>query len=119
VKTFMLINNKTIWKERRRELRKKNTLAEEKLWGYLRRKSLGQKVYRQFSIGNYIVDFCYPRAKLVIEIDGEYHFEKEIAEYDKERTLFLETVDFRVIRFTNEQILKDPEIVIEKIKSYL
>lgn len=115
----MLISNKTDLKERRRELRRRSTPAESILWIYLRRKALGQKIYRQFSIGNYIADFCYPRAKLIIEVDGDIHDNPDVKEYDKERTGFLEAVNYKVVRFTNRQILEDPESVVDEIKTHL
>lgn len=115
----MLISNKTSLKERRKELRKKSTPAESVLWMYLRGGALGQKVYRQFSIDNYIADFCFPRARLVIEIDGGIHEEETQKEYDEIRTTTLRAYNYKVLRFTNQQVLNNPDVVIDQIKSFL
>jgi very-short-patch-repair endonuclease len=56
---------------------------------------------------------------LVIEIDGGIHDDPGVAEYDKERTLFLEAVNFKVIRFTNRQVLEEPEVVVKEIGAFL
>ena len=69
-------------------LRKESTPAEQKLWSRIRNEQLGVTFRRQHAIGNYIPDFCSPKAKLVIELDGSQHLEQ--AEYDDERTKYLE-----------------------------
>ncbi len=96
------------------ELRKQTTPAEKKLWGYLRimRKD-GIHFRRQYAIGPYITDFCAPRRKLILELDGSQHFEQE--EYDEERTKYLESQGYQVIRFWNNQVLGDIESVIKSI----
>ncbi|MBU2494792.1 MAG: endonuclease domain-containing protein [Bacteroidetes bacterium] len=73
------------------------------------------KFRRQNSIGNYIVDlFCYEK-KLVIELDGQPHFEKKGIEYDKKRTHYLESIGLNVIRFENNEILYDTDRVLKDI----
>lgn len=79
------------------ELRKESTSAEKRLWARLRNNQLGVNFRRQHAIGNYIPDFCSPKAKLIIELDGSQHLEQE--EYDKERTEYLESQGYKVIRF--------------------
>jgi len=91
-------------------LRKDLTPAERKLWAHLRNDQLGFNFRRQHAIGKYIADFCSPKAKLVIELDGSQHLEQE--EYDAERTRELEKQGYRVIRFWNNQVLNDIERVI-------
>jgi len=87
-------------------LRKNLTPAERKLWAYLRGKKLeGISFRRQHAIGRYIVDFCAIKEKLVIELDEGQHAEQE--EYDQQRTAFLESQGFRVIRFWNSQVMND------------
>ena len=104
--------------ERARELRKKQTTAEKKIWQlYLR--NFKYRVLRQRVIDHYIVDFYCPKLKLVIEIDGEIHDKEEIKVYDEQRTLFLEVYGLEVIRFTNYQIFKDFEKVCNQIDGYL
>jgi very-short-patch-repair endonuclease len=92
------------------ELRRELTLAECKLWARLRNDQLGVNFRRQHAIGPYIPDFCSPKAKLIIELDGSQHLEQE--EYDQERTKYLETQGFRVIRFWNNNVMNDIEGVI-------
>jgi very-short-patch-repair endonuclease len=94
--------------EKARHLRKEPTPAESKLWSFLRNNNLnGVKFRRQHAIGNYIVDFCSPKHKLVVEVDGSQHLEQE--EYDTLRTKYLQEQGWRVIRFWNNQVLNDPD----------
>jgi very-short-patch-repair endonuclease len=97
-----------------KQLRRNQTEAEAKLWSRLRNhqlKSIGFR--RQHAIGNYVVDFCAPRQKLIIELDGSQHLEQE--EYDVERTTFLESKGYCVLRFWNDQVIKDIDSVLLKI----
>ena len=96
------------------ELRKNQTEAEAKLWSRLRAHRMnGVQFRRQYAIGNYIVDFCSPRRKLIIEVDGSQHLEQN--EYDSERTRFLESKGYRVLRFWNDAVLKDIDTVMNVI----
>jgi very-short-patch-repair endonuclease len=95
------------------KLRKESTPAEQKLWSRLRNDQLGINFRRQHAIGNYIPDFCSPKAKLVIELDGSQHSEQE--EYDIERTRYLESQGYTVIRFWNNQVMNDMDGVIRAI----
>lgn len=103
--------------ENARKLRKELTPAERKLWAYLRGDKLGINFRRQHAIGNYITDFCSPKAKLIIELDGSQHLEQE--EYDAERTKYLEAQGYKVIRFWNNQVMKEIEAVILAIMKAL
>ena len=86
------------------ELRKGPTPAEAKLWAYLRGlKEDGFHFRRQHAIGPYIVDFCAPRSKLVIELDGSQHFDQQ--EYDGERTAYLQAQGYHVLRFWNSDVM--------------
>jgi very-short-patch-repair endonuclease len=99
---------------RAKELHRNMSVAEVKLWAYLRAHRTGGVHFRnQHAIGSYIVDFCAPREKLIIELDGGQHLEQE--EYDQERTLYLELQGYRVIRFWNDQVMGDIEGVIRTI----
>jgi very-short-patch-repair endonuclease len=88
------------------ELRHNQTDAESKLWYALKTHHL-QNIHfrRQHPIGPYIVDFCAPRHKIIIEVDGEQHLEQQ--EYDLERTNFLESNGFRVLRFRNVEVIEN------------
>jgi very-short-patch-repair endonuclease len=96
------------------ELRQEPTPAEQKLWAYLRGNKLnGVKFRRQHAIGNYIVDFCAIKQKLIIELDGSQHLEQE--EYDLERTAYLESQGYNVIRFWNNDVMNDIHNVLRVI----
>ena len=106
-------------KDRRIGLRTKQTPQEVLLWSRLRREQLGIKFRRQHSIGGYIADFYCPLKKLVIEIDGSQHFEKEAEEYDKIRSDYFKGLDIKVLRFTNAEINTNMDGVVLKIQSKL
>ncbi len=104
-------------KERRQDLRKNPTRAESILWNKLRREQLGYKFRRQHSIGGYVLDFCCLKRKLIVEIDGPIHeFQKKD---DLVRDKFFTDLDFDILRFKNEEIEKDLDIVINKIQQKL
>ena len=92
------------------------TQAENLLWLYLKGKQSGYKFRRQHVIKQYIADFINLKYKLIVEIDGKYHFRDEQIIKDEERTRDLEQWGYRVIRFTNEEIFNHREKVIKKIK---
>ena len=106
--------------ERARRLRRESTEAEKRLWNKLRaRQLLGAKFRRQAPIGPYIVDFvCFER-KLVIEIDGGQHAEHDQRAYDEERTKWLKSQGFRVLRFWNNEVLGNLEGVLTRIAEVL
>ena len=90
------------------------TMAERKLWKYIRRKQvLGVKFRRQMAIDRFIVDLCSPSIRLVIEIDGPTH--DDTVEADAQRQARLEALGFEVIRFTNRDVLSNIEGVLEII----
>ncbi|RIK28393.1 MAG: hypothetical protein DCC56_16530 [Anaerolineae bacterium] len=101
-------NSKT--RTRAIKLRKELTLAERKLWSVIRNDNLGVNFRRQHAIGNYIPDFACIEKKLVIELDGSQHLEQE--EYDEERTKYLESLGYKVIRFWNNDVMKDIDSVV-------
>jgi very-short-patch-repair endonuclease len=94
-----------------KQLHRNMTLAESKLWARLRAHRLeGIHFRNQHAIGSYVVDFCAPRKKLIVELDGSQHLEQE--EYDAERTKYLEARGYRVLRFWNHEVMKNIEGVI-------
>lgn len=104
--------------KRAKEMRKNPTKAEAKLWEELRGKRLGYKFRRQHPIDNYIVDFICLEKKLIIEVDGKIH-EYQL-EKDEERELLLkEKKGYKILRFTNLEVLNDVQAVIAKIESVL
>ena len=112
-------DNSRILLQHAKNMRHNATDAEEALWQKLRNRSLGDKFRRQHLIEDYIVDFVNLENKLVIEVDGGYHSEKEQIEFDELRTKYLNFFGFKVIRFTNEEVLQNIENVLEKIKREL
>ena len=105
--------------EEAKRMRKEPTEAEAALWELLRDKKLGDKFRRQHLIDDFIVDFVCLSKNLVIEVDGGYHNDLTQKEYDEQRTLFLNEKGFRVIRFTNEEVLGNTEAVLKEIKQEL
>ena len=100
------------------ELRRELTPAEHKLWAQLRGNKLNVVSFRrQHAIGNYIVDFVSIKKKLIIELDGSQHLEQ--TEYDEERTKYLESQGYKVIRFWNNQVEKEMNGVIRAIENGL
>ncbi|MBQ8403418.1 MAG: endonuclease domain-containing protein [Clostridia bacterium] len=79
------------------------TSEEKHLW-YDFLKDYPIKFTRQKVLGKYIVDFYCPKAKLVVEIDGTQHYDKDGIEYDAERTEFLKGYDITVIRMLNRDV---------------
>ena len=101
-----------------RQLRRQATDAERMLWKHIRaHRMAGYKFRRQVVIEPYIVDFVCLEAKLIVEADGGQHLEQ--AEDDSKRSLFLESLGYRVIRFWNHEILGDIDAVLERIHGYL
>ena len=97
-----------------RALRKSMTEAETVLWSRLRQRRIGGfRFRRQAPIGRFIADFACFEARLVIEVDGGQHTER--AEQDAARTRWLESQGFRVLRFWNNQVLREIEGVEEVI----
>ena len=91
---------------RAKEMRKPMTKQERHLW-YDFLTDYIPRFQRQKTIGSYIVDFYCHEAKLVIELDGSQHYEKQAKAYDEERTRFLEAAGLRVIRFPNAMVDHD------------
>lgn len=87
------------------EMRKNPTPEENKMWHILLKK-IHPKFHRQRIIGNYIVDFYCPKLKLIIEIDGEQHYLEEKQKYEQQRTRYLESLGYKVLRFYNSDINK-------------
>ena len=103
-------------KDKARQLRKNLTDSEKALWSRLRNKQLlGVQFYRQKPIGEYIVDFFAPRAKLVVEVDGAQHMEGDHALKDGTRDGYLVSLGLKVLRFNSREVLKESDAVVEAI----
>ena len=88
-----------------RNLRKQQTKEENLLW-YRFLSKYPLRFRRQYTIGNYIVDFYCHKAKLVIELDGSQHCEPEAIQLDQQRTAFLEAQGLLVLRYSNLDVLR-------------
>ena len=104
-------------KFKRNSLRNNSTAAESTLWKVLKNKQIdGLKFRRQHSIGPYIMDFYCPEIKLCIELDGEPHDNSEQYNADMERTKYINEEGITVVRFSNNVVFNNIEVIIESIK---
>jgi very-short-patch-repair endonuclease len=105
-------------KERARSFRKNMTFAENRMWYFLRNRRLnGHKFVREFVIGSYIADFVCREKKLIIEVDGGQHM--TAADYDQNRTKFLEQHGYKVFRVWNNEVFNNIQGVLETIMRLL
>jgi very-short-patch-repair endonuclease len=101
---------------RAKAMRREPTAAERKLWGGLRKRSLGNfKFVRQQPVGLYIVDFLCRKEKLIVEVDGETHGDARDVAYDQRRTVFLEREGYKVLRVDNHAVFTDIGNVLDYI----
>lgn len=115
-----IYNNQKL-KLKRRTLRNNMPRPEQLLWYYLKGKNLEDyKFRRQYSIGDYIVDFYCPTLRLAIEIDGDSHFvDSDAMVYDQKREKFLTEHNIKIIRFHNSDVMRNSNAVVNKILEYL
>jgi very-short-patch-repair endonuclease len=102
--------------ERAKALRKNMTTAERKLWSLVRRNQLGFHFGRQAPLGPFIVDFYCPAAKLAVELDGIHHDLSDENDYDKVREEYLKARGLKVVRFKNNEILRNVTNVLAEIQ---
>ena len=99
-----------------RNLRENMTDAERLIWSKLRMKQLKNcQFYRQKVIGNYIVDFYCPKAKLVVEVDGGQHYMDEGKKKDEKRDSYIQRLGLKVLRFSDRDVLKNINSVSEEV----
>jgi very-short-patch-repair endonuclease len=112
----MHTRNDLALKGRRREFRRNQTDAEKLLWNRLRKKQFyGLKFFRQYSIGSYVIDFYCSKLALAIELDGGHHNEEQRREYDEARSEYLMAHGINVMRFWNNEVIKNIDGVLERI----
>ena len=110
------IFNTSLSKKGRRDLRKRSTSLEKIVWLKIRNRQIeNYKFRRQYSIGKYIVDFYCPEKKLVVEIDGDSHFQDEAILYDIVREKYIRTLNIEILRFTNKDVMDNIDGVLFKI----
>lgn len=115
----MLPYNKNL-KNLARNLRKNMTDAERRLWSKVRRKQLKKfQFYRQKNIGDFIVDFYCPAAKLIVEIDGGQHYSEENMLHDEARDNYMSGLGFKILRFSNSDVFNNIEGVVKRIYDHL
>ena len=101
---------------RARDLRRRATEAERHLWQFLRNRKMAERKWRrQEPIGPYFADFACRDARLAVELDGSQHGEPDNLEYDEERTAFIEARGWRVLRFSNREVLLETDAVLDGI----
>lgn len=110
-------SNSHLLLEHAKKMRANPTQAEAALWEQLRAKKLGAKFRQQHLINDFIVDFVCLSKKLIIEVDGEIHNSQ--LDEDAKRTEILEVEGFKVIRFTNAEVLGNIDVVLDKISEEL
>jgi very-short-patch-repair endonuclease len=108
--------NKKSEQEKRRLLRSKMTYCEKIVWLHLRKKQLGYRFLRQYSVDQFVIDFYCPKLKLAVELDGDVHEVLEQKEYDIKRQKYLEEFGIKFIRIKNEEFLGNPNKAFDKIE---
>ncbi len=106
-------------KEWAKQNRKNPTPTEDVFWEAVRNQQLGVKFRRQHAIEDFIVDFLCVEYQLVVEIDGGIHETPDVKEFDALREELLVTLGYTVLRFTNDQVLKDITQVIQTIQNFI
>lgn len=110
------IYNKRYLSSNRKKLRNNLTPAEAGLWKYLKNKQLkGRKFRRQYSIGNYIVDFYCPEEHIAVELDGNIHQYDSVHTSDKQKEEYLESLGIKVLHFENKLVFELLETVLKRI----
>ena len=95
------------------------TYCEKIVWMYLRKKQMGYRFLRQYSVDQYVIDFYGPKLKLAVEIDGEVHNVPEQKEHDEKRQEKLEQFGITFVRITNEELLGNPNKAFAKIEEII
>ncbi|MGL4636885.1 MAG: endonuclease domain-containing protein [Beijerinckiaceae bacterium] len=108
-------------KRNAKALRKSMTEPEKKLWWHLRYRlsNEGSHFRRQFAIGPYVADFCCLAARLIVEVDGEQHGLEHKRQLDDERDAYVMKQNFRVLRFSNREVMTEMTVVLDTILAHL
>jgi very-short-patch-repair endonuclease len=109
--------NKKSEQEKLRLLRNNMTYCEKLVWLHLRKKQLGYRFLRQYSVDHFVLDFYCPELKLAVELDGDIHEIPEQRKYDKSRQKYLEEFGIRFIRIKNEEFLSNPNKAFGRIEN--
>ena len=114
--TTHVFNTKDM-KALRRQLRSNGTPAEGRLWNILKGKKVGGLQFRrQYSVGQYILDFYCPALKLAIELDGNYHYNTANSEHDMDRDEdLLNDYGIQTFRFENKIVFEQPQTIVDSV----
>ncbi|MGS3142972.1 endonuclease domain-containing protein [Aeromonas sanarellii] len=113
------IFNREATLDKRREQRGNPTEPERRLWQLLRAGQLGVKFRRQQGIGPYIADFYCPERLLMIEVDGDSHFDERGLSHDKQRDAYMAALSLTVLRFSNREVMQNLPGVVVSIRAWL
>lgn len=91
------------------------TYTEKIVWAHIRKRQLGYRFLRQYSVDHYVIDFYCPELKLALEIDGGIHELPENKEYDEARQKYIEGFGIKFLRIKNEEILGNANKAFDKI----
>ena len=108
--------NKKTEKEKRRILRNEMTYCENIMWIHLRKKQLGVRFLRQYSVDQFVIHFYSPEIKLAIELDGNVHDNPDQKAYDEERQKYLEKFHIIFVRITNDELMGNANMAFKKIE---
>ena len=108
--------NKKSEQEKRRSLRQNMTYCEKIVWLNIRKKQLGYRFLRQYSVDHFVIDFYCPELKLALEVDGESHNNPEQKKYDIKRQKYLEAFNIKFVRIKDEDLLGNPNNAFNKLK---
>lgn len=111
--------NKKSEKQKRRTLRKEMTYCEKIMWIHLRKKQLGVRFLRQYSVDHYVIDFYSTEIKLAVELDGSIHEETEQKQYDAYRQRYLESFGIKFCRITNAELMSNANMAFRKIEKMI
>ena len=103
-----------------KQLRERMTPTEVLMWEELKNKKFNNyKFRRQHPIQKFIVDFYCHELKLIVELDGKYHHQEKQKNKDLKRTELLEFQGLREIRFSNEEVFKNMDLVLKKLEVFI
>lgn len=102
-----------------KKLRNEPTASEIIFWSLLKQHFLNFRFKRQHPISQYIADFYCHKLKIVIEIDGNIHLTEEAKNNDKLRDGFMQSLDLKIVHFTNEEVCKNGELVVQQLKDII
>jgi very-short-patch-repair endonuclease len=111
--------NKKSEQEKRRQLRNNMTYCEKIVWLHLRKRQLGYRFLRQYSVDHFVIDFYCPELKLAVELDGNVHEIPEQKNYDRARQKYLEKFGIKFIRIKNEEFLGNLNKAFSRIEKLI